>query len=148
LQWLRGILTVVTLAGCLCAPGCESNQASAIRRLESRDPADRILAIHELAEQAAASNPGPAEMTGSALPKLVDRLEDEDEGVRFFAIVALEKVAGTRLGYRYSDPVDLRRRAVERWRRWVSAQAGGPPEPTRRRGSGDVPDIEGRNENS
>jgi hypothetical protein len=48
-------------------------------------------------------------------------LEDEDEAVRFYAILALEKLTGTRRGYRYGDPVDLRRRAIERWRMYAAA---------------------------
>ena len=77
--------------------------------IQSEDPADRILAIRAVAEARDASS----------VPLLVDRLEDEDEAVRFFAILALEKITGRRFGYDYSMPDTARRKAVERWRAYV-----------------------------
>lgn len=53
------------------------------------------------------------------MPLLVDRLEDEDEAVRFFAIIALDKITGERLGYDYAQPAAERAKAVERWREYV-----------------------------
>lgn len=55
----------------------------------------------------------------AAVPILVDRLEDEDPAVRFYAILALERLTGTRLGFRFEAPVHERRSAVERWRRYL-----------------------------
>ena len=82
--------------------------------MNSRDPGERIHAIVEAGEQ------GRQE----AVPLLVDRLEDEDEAVRFFAIQSLERITGESRGYRYYDPPGLRARAVRRWRSWVQARAG------------------------
>ncbi len=61
----------------------------------------------------------------AAMPALVHRLEDEDPGVRFYAILALEKITGTRLGYDYAQPEAERNRAVKRWRNYV--RTAGPP---------------------
>jgi len=110
----------------LAVVGCVGARDSAVRQLESPDPSDRILAIIELTERNddRITGGGP-EGRGSIVPLLVDRLEDEDEGVRFFAIVALEKLTGTRMGYRYGDPDHLRREAVQRWRMSVAVQPPG-----------------------
>jgi len=65
----------------------------------------------------------------SAVPHIVDRLEDEDDGVRFFAILALDRMTGERFGYDYAKPATARAAAVERWRAYVhdpqAAPAGG-----------------------
>ncbi len=81
--------------------------------MNSPDPGQRIHAIVEAGEQ------GRQE----AVPLLVDRLEDEDIAVRFFAIQSLEKITGETKGYRYYDPPGLQARAVRRWRSWVEARA-------------------------
>jgi len=77
--------------------------------LESPDPGQRIAAI------AKAADAGNHE----AVPLLVDRLTDEDEAVRFYAILALERIEGTRLGYDYAKNDMGRSQAVKRWRRYV-----------------------------
>jgi len=64
----------------------------------------------------------------SAVPHIVDRLEDEDDGVRFFAILALDRITGERFGYDYAKSAAVRAAAVGRWRAYV-------------RGAQDVPDA-------
>lgn len=59
---------------------------------------------------------------------LVDRLEDEDAAVRFYAILALEKLTGTRRGYAYYHPESQRYRAVQSWRRYVARGMPGAEE--------------------
>lgn len=54
-----------------------------------------------------------------AVPLLVDRLEDEDDAVRFFTILALEKITGERFGYDYAQPASKRARSVEQWRAYA-----------------------------
>jgi HEAT repeat protein len=80
-----------------------------VANIQSADAGERILAI-----QAA----GQAK-DQSAVPLLVDRLEDEDDAVRFFAILALDRITGQRLGFDYAQPPSRRAAAVERWRRYV-----------------------------
>jgi HEAT repeat protein len=103
--------------------------------IQSADVNERILAIHAAAEAG----------DKQSVPLLVDRLEDEDEAVRFYAILALAKITGKRMGYDYASPPSERAKAVERWRRSLRAagQAHGeraaPPRasgsPTDARGS-------------
>ncbi len=85
--------------------------------LQSPDPAARIRAIVDVAEAGETS----------AVPALVDRLEDEDEAVRFYAIEALKRLTGRDLGYRYYESAYERRPAVQRWRRYVRRHAARTP---------------------
>jgi len=94
------------VVGLWAAVGCESS-GRYLRNLESPDPGQRIRAIKQAGDR----------RDRSASPALVQRLEDEDEAVRLFAILALEKIWGTRLGYDYRKPPAERDRAVRRWRR-------------------------------
>ena len=55
----------------------------------------------------------------SALPKLVESLNDDDPAVRLFAIAALEKFAGERFGYEYYLDEEQRKPALARWREWL-----------------------------
>ncbi|MBX3395644.1 MAG: HEAT repeat domain-containing protein [Phycisphaerae bacterium] len=77
--------------------------------IQSESAGDRILAIRAAGEA----------KDLAAVPLIVDRLEDEDDGVRFFAILALERITGTRLGYDYAADFEQRTRSVERWREYV-----------------------------
>jgi hypothetical protein len=77
--------------------------------LNSPDPAARIRAIRQVTEK----------HDSRAIPLLVDRLEDEDEAVRFYAIAALTRMTGTDMGYKYYQPAYERLPAVRRWRRYV-----------------------------
>jgi hypothetical protein len=85
--------------------------------LTSPDPAARIRAIRQVVEK----------QDRGAVPLLVNRLEDEDEAVRFYAITALVKMTGSDLGYRFYAPEAERLEAVKRWRRHIEA---GPAAPT------------------
>ena len=107
--YLTAVCWVAGLGGC---------GASAFRSevsLESPDPSARAAAIVRAADR----------HDQSAVPLLVDRLEDEDEAVRFYAILALDRLTGTRLGYEYGGPEMERRASVERWRRFLVASRQG-----------------------
>src|SRR5262245_45486776 len=77
--------------------------------IQARYSHDRILAIREAGER----------RDQQAVPLLVDRLEDEDSAVRFYAILALERITGERLGYRYENSGAERQASVERWRKYA-----------------------------
>lgn len=47
---------------------------------------------------------------------LVNLLEDDDRAVRLVASLALRRLCGDDLGYRYYDPPAQRAAAVQRWR--------------------------------
>ena len=97
--------------------GCGPTRTPYPESLNSHRPEERILAAKHAAEI------GDRDVIGI----LVDRLEDDDEAVRLFAILALEKLTGTRHGYDYHADQSLRQRAVERWRRYVALQSASSP---------------------
>lgn len=107
------LLLVINGAGCRIGP--EYSVA-----LDSPDPATRIQAIRDTADRRDAS----------AVPLLVDRLEDEDEAVRFYAIQALRRITEEDHGYRYYHPAARRGRAVARWRHSLSNSDGATPSDT------------------
>jgi hypothetical protein len=78
------------------------------------DPQVKIAGIKQAAER----------KDRSALPALVDSLDSDDPAVRFFAIAALERFAGTRFGYEYYWEQDERKESLARWREWLKGQGG------------------------
>jgi hypothetical protein len=95
---------------------CWSSCGTLVRpSLNSPDPQARIAAAVQAGES------GDQE----AVPLLVDLLEDEDGAVRLYAILALEKITGTRRGYDYAAPALRRAVAVRGWREWVAEERGG-----------------------
>jgi hypothetical protein len=100
----------MSAAWLLLAAGCGPPRTPYPAALNSERPDERVWAIRHAAQT----------RDFSVLSLLVDRLEDEDEVVRLFAILALEKLTGTRLGYEYQAPEAQRWRAVESWRRHLA----------------------------
>jgi len=92
------IACVVGTSGCA--------ELGAQKGIQSSEPGQRILAIRAAGEA----------RDQSAVPLLVDRLSDEDMAVRFYAILALERITGTRMGYDYGGTLASRREAIDRWR--------------------------------
>ncbi len=102
---IRTTVTVATLLVALAVSGCATT--SWRRQLQSENPIDRINGTIAAAHAD----------DRSALPLLVDRLEDDDQAVRMYAILALQQIEGTTLGYKYwAGPADLSHMA-QRWRR-------------------------------
>lgn len=54
----------------------------------------------------------------TAVPVLVDFLENDDKRLRYKAIEALRGNTGRDFGYRFSAPEELRNVSVNRWRGW------------------------------
>lgn len=109
------------------AAGCQKAgpSVSLCQRLQDSDPDVRVHAIMEAAQT----------RDEQALPYLVDRLDDGRDEVRFFAILALEKITGTDRGYKYYEGPGPRQEAVKRWRQWLKerdekAAASQPADPT------------------
>jgi len=94
--------------------------APTLADLENRDVTMRIRAIKWAGEKQLAE----------ATPLLVDRLEEQDPAVRFFAIMALEKITGTKRGYDYQADAASRAAAAARWREALAQTPGGPAENT------------------
>jgi len=105
-------LWLVVAVGC----GGSSGKAGSRASIQSESASERILAIRAAGEA----------RDRKAIPLLVDRLEDEDDAVRFFAILALEKTTGERFGYDYAQPASERAKSVERWRAYAR-EAGRTP---------------------
>ena len=79
--------------------------------INSDDVNERILAIRKAGE----------EKDRAAVPLLVDRLEDEDSAVRFYAILSLERITGQRFGFDYARSDAARVKSVELWREYLKS---------------------------
>ena len=101
----RFVLIGSIMLGALIGTGCRLGLTDSVD-FGSPEPASRIRAIRAAADR--------RDLT--AVPLLVDRLEDEDEAVRFYAIAALRRLTARDHGYRYYHPAAARDRAVKRWR--------------------------------
>ena len=92
---------IIILAGCGGPP-----KTVGLLDLENPDPAIRIRAIKWAGEN---------KLT-EAVPLLVDRLQEQDVSVRFYAIMSLKRITGTDQGYDYKADAASRSEAVARWR--------------------------------
>jgi hypothetical protein len=101
-QWAAPLC--LALIGCA---GAKPNRAD----ISSDDSNERIRAIKAAGEA----------KDVHAVPLIVDRLEDEDSAVRFFAIIALEKITGQRFGYDYSKAGRDRAASIVLWREYVKS---------------------------
>jgi hypothetical protein len=62
------------------------------------------------------------EWNPSRIEPFVEKLESEDAFERLKAIQDLETITHKTLGFRYNDPPDLRRAAVDRWREMIDGR--------------------------
>jgi|CXWL01.1.fsa_nt_gi hypothetical protein len=100
---MASIMAVTLAAG--CGDGVGAYRPS----IQSEDAHERILAIRAAADS----------QDHSAIPLIVDRLEDDDEAVQIFAFIALNKITGERMGYELGQDDRAREQAIERWRDYV-----------------------------
>ena len=114
----------IFLSACFLV-GCDA-QRDIAGDFQDEDPKTRIAAIR---------NAGQDKLE-SAVPYLVDRLTDSEVEVRMFAIIALQEITGLTHDYHHYDGAAARRKAVERWRRWLVSK---------RVESGDTRPVEERN---
>jgi HEAT repeat protein len=112
----------VLFLAALVSSGCDAPGGTLYQRLQHEDPSVRIQAMCQAARQ----------NDTEALPYLVDRLNDDEADVRFFAIVALEKMTGQRMGYEHYAPALERAEAVERWRQWLRRRGQSATQPADR----------------
>lgn len=97
-------LALAVLAGCAHGP----------RHVYDDAPDDKIPAIKQAARQ----------RDKSAIPQLVKDLDNDDPAIRFYAIDALHTLTGQTYGYRYFDDDEVRKPAVERWKRHLAGADG------------------------
>jgi hypothetical protein len=97
----------------LMLTGCSNPSSRRIEfsDLESPNPTVKVLAIKRAG----------VNKISSAVPRLVDLLQDEDESVRFYAIASLRRITGTDNGYDYKAAPQRRAAAVERWREFLKS---------------------------
>jgi hypothetical protein len=112
-------LGLVVVCGGLIPAGCRPAPLAFPASLNSPYADERVRAARTAADYPY----GTAAERRVALEMLVGRLEDDDEAVRLFAIIALDKLTGTRLGYEYHATADERLRAVQSWRRYLDREA-------------------------
>lgn len=108
------------LLGLLLPARCISDGGAGYRSMiQSERPHERMRAIHRAGEL----------RDPQAVALLVDRLEDDDAGVRFYALLALERITGERFGYDYAASAPERAAAVARWREFARSRyaAGASP---------------------
>jgi hypothetical protein len=110
---MRRFVAILVAVLVLSVWGCQPPAGSIAAGLQNKDPSVRIDAIVEAART----------RDQRALPLLVERLSDSEEDVRFFAGIALERVTGQNMGWKFYDPPAQREQAVERWRAWLAQRA-------------------------
>jgi len=98
--WLPAVMTLI-LAGCARKP-----------QLSDLDNPNSMIKI--VAVKWAGDN-----KVSSALPQLVDLLQDEDRAVRLYSIEALRRITGTDCGYDYKAAAHVRAAAVKRWHQFL-----------------------------
>jgi hypothetical protein len=106
------ILSIAVTTGFLV--GCAEPRDIA-KDFQNDDPNIRIAAIRRAGR----------EKLESSVPFLVDRLSDDEDEVRMFAILALKEITGMSHGYRYYHDVTLRNEAIEKWRKWLTDKKAG-----------------------
>lgn len=99
---------------CGCAGGGPEQTAAG---LQSDNPSVRMDAC----VQAARSR------DSSAVPLLVDRLNDPSSDVRFCAIRTLKSITGQTFDYPFYQDDRQRAASVARWREWLRSQAATRP---------------------
>ncbi len=112
--WTCGTVLAVCSAG--CGPTASPSLA---QRLQNENPHVRQEALIE----AARNN------RRDLLGYMVAALSDTDSVVRMTAILSLERMTGTKRGYRYFEPWDKRQAAIRRWRDWLRDEQIEPVEP-------------------
>lgn len=105
-------LVVASLVLMLLPVGCADQSERILADLQSSNPNVRMRGAVRAGQTS----------NKAAVPLLVDRLEDNDEGVRFVSIKALERITGQTFDYRYESSAQERRDAIERWRQWLSQE--------------------------
>ena len=112
------LMVLMFLAGAAgLMSSCAAGGASLYQRLQDEDPKVRLQAVVEAGQR----------HDHRAVGLLVERLGDGDEDVRLFASLALERVTGQTMGYRFYDLPEARQQAIDRWRQYLLKGAATRP---------------------
>lgn len=101
---VKGLILTMLCAGTMMILGGCTPPASK-GDFESPDPAAKLYAVTRAGQ----------EHNAARIPQLIEQLGSDDPAVRMYAILALEKITGERLGYVYYDPPNRRTEAIDRW---------------------------------
>ena len=96
------ILIIMLSGGCL-----QTERPISPADLENPDPVVKIRAIKWAGENKDAQ----------AVPKLLELSQDEDQAVRFYAVIALRNITQTDLGFDYQADARRRAEAVNYWKK-------------------------------
>jgi len=110
------MVLALSAAGAVLLPSCAGGGPTLYQRLQDEDPKVRLAAVVEAGQA----------KDRKALALLVERLSDSEKDVRFYTIIALERITGQTLDYRFYDSPEAREQAVGRWRQYVSKAATMP----------------------
>ena len=94
------------------ATGCESTSSSWKRKLDSPLGVERAEGVMMI----------DAAKDWSAVPLLIDTLEDDDVSVRVLAVQTLRRMTERKFKFLPYGPERERRQGVRRWRGWWSAE--------------------------
>jgi|SRR2546430_2230753 len=103
----RVVVWAVAVGGTFASAGCVHPRAPVV--VTDPDPSVKIPAYKQAVRR----------KDRAAVRQLVTDLDSDDPAVRLYAIGALERLTGERMGYRYFDTDEARRTAVERWQQWL-----------------------------
>jgi hypothetical protein len=106
---MRGKIALFSVALAFGIGGCFSPDPKSIK---SDNAASAVPAIKDAADAG----------DRTAIPRLIDDLDDNDPAIRFAAITALQKMTGQSFDYNYYDDAPDRQAAVQRWRQWLAEQ--------------------------
>lgn len=95
------VLAVLLLVPASCAPPAEYGG------FDSPHPSAEIFASRRAAVE--------MDRAPENISSLIALLESDDPAVRLVAIMALERLTGTTMGYRHYDPAPARQVGVNRW---------------------------------
>jgi hypothetical protein len=110
--WRRLMLVTAGLLLLAAVGGC--SEPTGPKTVTNPDLSVKIPAMKSAADS---DSKDPATLT-----ELVHDLDSDDAAVRFYAAESLQRLSGQDFGYRYYDPVETRKPAVEKWRQWLSEQ--------------------------
>lgn len=102
--WLAAVIIII-VAGC-SSPLDRKPQLS---DLDNPNPMIKIMAIKWAGDN----------KLSSAVPQLVDLLQDEDRSVRLYSICSLRRITGTDCGYDYKAAAHVRAVAIKCWRQFL-----------------------------
>jgi hypothetical protein len=102
--WLAAVIIIIVV-------GCSSplDRKPQLSDLDNPNPMIKIMAIKWAGDN----------KLSSAVPQLVDLLQDEDRSVRLYSICSLRRITGTDCGYDYKAAAHVRAVAIKCWRQFL-----------------------------